>query len=250
MRKLSAALAVMSLAGWTHAVGGEALRLPERTFTFGNDTPRAMPNETPEQKVTVSSFSIDRTEVTVGAYRACVERGACPPPTIVSTLCTFTAGDDERPMNCVSWDEAATYCAARGDRLPTEAEWELAARGTEEHLYPWGDRQPTCEAAVSRRGEHTAEGCADLPLPVSPTRGCSRLGVADLAGNVEEWVADFYDDRHVRAEGRDPKGAPIGTAHVVRGGSFLSPWSHLRVTHRSWASVMTRTPGVGFRCAR
>jgi formylglycine-generating enzyme required for sulfatase activity len=229
-------------------------RIPGGTFRMGSQAPRAQPNETPLHLVTVSPFQLDVTEVTVADYRACVARGACVAPSKTSTHCTYDR-EGELPINCVSFADADAFCRVSGKRLPTESEWELAARGTGvEHAYPWGDDPPSCERAISMRGEHTAEGCSTGgPAPVDRRRGRSPYGVADLAGNVEEWVSDFYDDRYPEASVTglvDPRGPQLGTAHVLRGGGWQSARSGLRTTARSWASAFERGTNVGFRCAR
>lgn len=229
-------------------------RVPGGTFRMGSQGPRSQPNETPLHLVTVSPFQLDVTEVTVGEYRACVSRGACLAPARTSTQCTYDR-EGELPVNCVTFAEADRFCRAAGKRLPTETEWELAARGTGvEHAYPWGDDAPSCERAISMRGEKTAEGCSmDGPTPVDRRRGRSPYGISDLAGNLEEWVSDFYDDRYPESSGGalvDPRGPLVGTAHVLRGGGWQSPRSGLRTTARSWASAIERGANVGFRCAR
>ncbi len=232
----------------------DQVAVPGATFRMGSVDRRAEPNEGPTRDVTLTAFTLDRTEVTVGAYRACVERGACGQPVSDSRHCSWLRDDPSLPMNCVTHAEAALFCAARGARLPTEAEWELAARGPRARLYPWGDEPADCARAVSTKGERTADTCGrDGPLPVSTTRGRGPSGAADLAGNVAEWVADFYDHRHPKPSGepdRDPRGPSAGSSFVVRGGGWLSPRSHLRVTARSWASSVERGSNIGFRCAR
>lgn len=252
-RALALLLAARSAPVLGAPIEGDEVTVQGATFRMGSVERRAAPNEGPVRDVTVSTITIDRTEVTLGAYRACVERGACAPPVSDSRRCSWLRGDPRLPMNCVSHEEAARFCAARGRRLPTEAEWELAARGPRARLYPWGDEPPDCARAVSTKGEKTADSCgSDGPLPVSTTRGQSPSGAADLAGNVAEWVADFYDHRHATGASTpdvDPHGPDTGSSFVVRGGGWLSPRSHLRVTARGWASAAERGSGVGFRCA-
>lgn len=231
------------------------MRVPGGTFRMGSVAPRAQPNESPLHLVKIAPFWIDTTEVSVGAYRNCVARGACSPPTPSSSTCTYARGDPELAMSCVTFAMAERFCLAGGKRLPTEAEWELTARGSgTERAYPWGDDAPTCERAIAMRGEKTAEGCsADGPARVDPRRGRSPYGVADLAGNVEEWVSDYYDDRYpAETPGAvvDPRGPRVGTAHVLRGGAWTSPRSGIRTTARSWASAIEQGPTVGFRCAK
>lgn len=249
-----AQLTLLTLGPAVAAPEDEPVKVQGATFRMGSVDRRAEPNEGPVRDVTVSTFALDRTEVTVGAYRACVERGACPPPVSDSRHCSWLRDDPRLPMNCVTHEEATVFCAARGARLPTEAEWELAARGARARLYPWGDEAPDCARAVSTKGERTADTCGrDGPLPVSSTRGRGPSGAADLAGNVAEWVADFYGHRHARPGAEpdvDPRGPGVGSSYVVRGGGWQSPRSHLRVTARSWASSVERGSNLGFRCAK
>jgi formylglycine-generating enzyme required for sulfatase activity len=202
-------------------------------------------------QVTVSPFWLDRIEVTVGAYRACVASGKCAAPKLASKDCSWTGGDDAKPMSCVSHEEAAAYCASVKKRLPTEAEWELAAKGTSDRRYPWGDEAPDCDKAITMKGNFTAESCGDHgPRPATRAEGRSRAGVLDMAGNLEEWVSDHYDDRYPPGDQKDPRGPDVGTAFVLRGGGWLSPRSAARVTARSWGSMQERGTNVGFRCAR
>ncbi|MCS6901435.1 MAG: SUMF1/EgtB/PvdO family nonheme iron enzyme [Myxococcales bacterium] len=225
--------------------------IPAGTFLAGSTGKQAEPNEGPLHEVSLSAFWIDRTEVTVEAYRRCVDAGRCAPLSPPSSKhCTFSQGNGTLPINCISYEEAAQYCLAHGKRLPTEAEWEYAARGSLPPKYPWGEAEPTCKHAISRKGNSAADGCGEGPAPVGERpEGKSPFGLLDMAGNVEEWVSDYYDDRYVPTILRDPLGAPPTAARVLRGGSWASPWRHLRVTHRSWGSSMERGPTVGFRCA-
>jgi formylglycine-generating enzyme required for sulfatase activity len=218
-------------------------------FMMGLTQRPAEPNEGPQREVTLGPYWVDRTEVTVGAYRACVERGACVPPRISSRACTYDRGDPQLPMNCVSFDEADAYCLAQQKRLLTEAEWEYAARNGPGAPYPWGHETPGCDRMIAMRGDATTDGCgASGPQGVGlRPRGKSRQGVDDLAGNVEEWVSDFYDDR-LPTEGAS--GAARGSSRVLRGGSWMSPRRATRVTARSWAGAQEHGPGVGLRCAR
>jgi serine/threonine-protein kinase len=218
--------------------------IPGGSFTLGSSTGPAEPNEGPVLSLTLPPFWIDRTEVPVGVYRQCVLDHRCPPPAPPSSRrCTWGLGNNNLPINCVSHQEALQFCLAHGKRLPSEAEWELAARGFSSAPFPWGQEKPSCDRAISRKGNSASDGCVEGPAPVGErARGKSPFGVLDLAGNVEEWVADGYDDRLPPAE------RPTAS-WVLRGGSWASPWNHLRVTHRSWASSVERGPTVGFRCA-
>ncbi len=234
-----------------HAFVGMS-HIPGGTFSMGMIEHGAEPNEGPVRLVTLRGFFLDRTEVTVDAYRACVTKGACPEPLQHSPDCTYGRRDGKLPMNCVSFDEADRFCLSVGKRLPTEAEWERAARGDGVLPWPWGDAHPDCDHAVSKIGRHSADGCSmEGPLPVGGrSEGAGPYGTLDLAGNVEEWVSDFYDDRYDPTAVHEPQGPMVGVAHVLRGGSWLSPYADLRVSARSWAAAEERGPAVGFRCAR
>lgn len=221
------------------------VRIPGGRFIMGSSDRTAPSNERPAHGAEVPPFWIDRTEVTVGAYRACVDRGACMRPTASSTTCTFDAGDPDLPVSCVSWALAKTYCAAAGKRLPREPEWELAARGTLGYRYPWGNAFAGCGGAITLVKDGSQRSCGKRPAKVG-TRpyGASPYGVLDMSGNVEEWVADWY------AETAAELSPLAGASHVLRGGGWLSPPSLSRATSRNWGSVREAGPNVGFRCAR
>jgi formylglycine-generating enzyme required for sulfatase activity len=221
------------------------LKLPGGRFMMGSSSPRAPANERPARPATVAPFWIDRTEVTVGAYRRCAEAGACAPPARTSSACTYGAGDPELPVSCVHWSDAEGYCRFAGKRLPSEREWEFAARGTYALAFPWGG-PPSCSSAVTLTGEQTGKTCSPRPMRVGTHPwGASVFGVQDMSGNVEEWTADWYSE----APGDDP-GPRVGAAHVLRGGGWFSLPSLSRTTSRSWGSALEAGPAVGFRCAR
>lgn len=186
-------------------------------------------------------YRIDRNEVTAHDYLLCVQAGACS-PTRTDPGCVPLASGDRRPINCVSWGQADTFCRWRGARLPSEFEWEHAARGAGGRIYPWGDDAPTCERA-------TFGSCpSDRPASVGARpKGATPEGISDLAGNVREWTRTYYS-RNTYVVGREPR---TGPGRVVRGGSFenttdrsLAAWSRVSFAEdRSY-------PNLGFRCAR
>ncbi len=225
------------------------LRIPGGRFTMGTSDKDAPPNERPARTIAVPPFWIDKTEVTVGAYRACVDRGACPRPPRTSPVCTFELGEPQLPVSCVPWSSANAYCLSIGKRLPREVEWENAARGTLAIRFPWGGgptKGHACGAAAILAGETTNRSCAGKrPSKVGAhLGGASPYGVLDMSGNVEEWVADWYADTVSELSPR------AGASHVLRGGGWLTVPSLARTTSRNWGSVREAGPNVGFRCAR
>jgi formylglycine-generating enzyme len=194
--------------------------------------------------VSVGPFAIDRTEVTAAAYARCVSAGVClaaPDPY------GQTGARADAPAVNVSWEMARRYCGWSGLRLPTEAEWELAARGLDGRRYPWGERAPDCTLA-----RHV--GCGDAPLSVaSLPAGRSPFGLSDVAGNVGEWVSDVFGPRSLRDDGRvtmDPTGPASGSQRVVRGGSFASTATEITTDSRRGVDAREQRAEVGFRCAR
>jgi|HubBroStandDraft_6_1064221.scaffolds.fasta_scaffold10782_3 sulfatase modifying factor 1 len=221
------------------------LHLPGGRFTMGSASARAPANERPARSATVAPFWIDRTETTVGAYRGCVEAGACALPARTSAACTYGLGDPDLPVSCVHWRDADEFCRFSSKRLPTEREWEYAARGTYAMSFPWGG-PPSCSNAVTLASEQSGKTCSPHALRVGTHLwGASIFGVQDMSGNVEEWTADWY------TESVGPGPAPrAGAAHVLRGGGWTSPPSLSRTTSRSWGSSLEAGPAVGFRCAK
>ncbi len=224
---------------------GGMLRLPGGRFTMGSTNLRAPANERPPHALTIAPFWIDRTEVSVGSYRACVDAGACSKPARASATCTYDAGDPELPVSCVHWKDADAYCHFANKRLPTEREWEYAARGTFPTSFPWGTG-PSCTNAITLLNEQSGKSCLPRPARVgSHPGGASVFGVQDMSGNVEEWTDDWYVEQ--LGTGPSPRS---GAAHVLRGGGWLSPPSMSRTTSRNWGSALEAGPNVGFRCAR
>jgi formylglycine-generating enzyme required for sulfatase activity len=208
------------------------------SLTFDDSCAR---DATPRHDVSLSAYEIDVHEVTQAEYQACVVAGACTPP-----RARFDpTGRATFPVTDVSWDDAVAYCTFAEKRLPTEAEWEHAARGPSETAYPWGGDAPDCARA-------TFAGCAAGPVAVgSHTDDASVFGATELAGNVAEWIGDFYDPGFYDVTPRaDPTGPATGTERVVRGGSFASSAVGLFSYARGHAPPATTSAEIGFRCVR
>ena len=207
-------------------------------------------SEEPYHEVNVPDFDIDITEVTVGQYRTCVDNGSCERLTDTSTNCNYRYSDrEEHPVNCINWNRAKNYCERNNKKLCSEAEWEKAARGTDERVYPWGDEESTCDRAVMNEG---VAGCGENRTWPASSKPAGINGLYDMAGNVSEWVED---DRH-----NDYTGAPAdGSAWVEiqrpssgisRGGSFKHSTGWLRASYRDFKNITERSDGLGFRCCR
>jgi formylglycine-generating enzyme required for sulfatase activity len=209
-------------------------------------------NEKPYHKVALSAFEIDRTEVTVAAYKACFDAGQCSLAS-TSMYCNWgVAGKEQHPINCVTWAQAKEYCEWAGKRLCTEAEWEKAGRGTDGRKYPWGNEMASCAYAVMDDGGIGCGTGATMAVG-SKTAGASPYGTLDMAGNVWEWVSDWYDSEFYEVcatNCSDPQGPGGGSSHVFRGGSFYDPHYVLRVSSRYDFVPFGADYVVGARCCR
>jgi formylglycine-generating enzyme required for sulfatase activity len=229
---------------WTRPGDGAVMvYVPAGEFLMGStdDDPDAIGDEKPRHTVHLDAFWIDETEVTNAQYRQCVEAGGCDEPDCWDNN-DYNAPD--QPVVCVTWDDARAYAAWVGGRLPTEAEWEKAARGTDGRIYPWGDSAPDCEKA-----NHA--GCTGRPGAVgSYPAGASPYGGLDVAGNVWEWVADWYDAGYYdRSPLRNPPGPDSGIFRVLRGGSYnINGWA-VRCAVRLWDMPDSAYRNYGFRVA-
>ena len=200
-------------------------------------------DEQPRRTVVLAPFYLDRDEVTRGQYAQCVTAGACKPSGDAQSV-----DDAQLPVTHVSWSDANAYCHYVHERLPTEAEWERAARGSDGRIFPWGDT-PDCARANFGNfdGEGRCPGNPGRPVAVGGYGG----ELHDLAGNVWEWVADWYDARYYRhAPTTNPKGPRRGQRRVVRGGACCSMFGLPRASNRLAFPPDYRDGDLGFRCAK
>jgi len=198
-------------------------------------------DEGPVHTVYLNSYWIYQTEVTNAQYRLCVEAEGCALPSFLEFY--DQKAFSNHPVVYLSWYDAEDYCQWAGGRLPTEAEWEKAARGDGERIFPWGDN-PEC-------GFANMKGCTQgLTAEVgSFPDGASPFGVMDLAGNAAEWVADWYSPvYYLEASSENPRGPSEGELKVARGGSWKNPFSGVRTTNRTANFPEVFSSGVGFRC--
>ncbi|MGE3151883.1 MAG: formylglycine-generating enzyme family protein [Nitrospiraceae bacterium] len=259
--------------------------IPAGEFLMGSPLGSdSFPDEAPQRLVFLSAFLIDRFEVTQENYRRFVQAtGHRVPenPKPASTLWEDgrpLAEIGDHPVVNVSWDDALAYCRWLGKRLPTEAEWEKAARGTDGRRFPWGDEWDYAKAnSASYWAGRTVDfqSGADweafwisgegaklskekgikgevLTLPVgSFPDGVSPYGLFDMAGNAAEWVQDWHDPNYYRSAPLvDPPGSTRGAVKGMRGGSWLKPFMSLRTADRDWGVMDSRPSGTGFRCAK
>lgn len=214
-------------------------------------------DEYPIHEVNLSAFYIDRTEVTVAKYGECVTAAQCTKPSTAWTECSWNRqGKADSPVTCVTWDQAVAYCSWRSKRLCTEAEWEKAARGVDAAIYPWGDSEATCDYAVMHDWNITGNGCGTRDTwdvcQKSPT-GDSPYGACDMAGNVNEWVSDWYQELYYdESPASNPKGPASGNGRVIRGGSYSNLHTTLRSSARTWQlpALDRASTEIGFRCCR
>ncbi len=223
----------------TAGITGAMVTIPSGIFFFGEDN----------QQFSLPEFKIDKTEVTVAAYAKCVQSGKCSASGLNmpfwngqdqpsnAQYCNWGKSDrNDHPLNCVDWTQADSFCKWAGKRLPTEQEWEKAARGTDGRTYPWGEQEPTCDRTIMSQGGY---GCGqDRTWPVcSKTQGNSPYGACDMAGNVWEWTADWYT---------------VNSKRVLRGGSwYFGDTSSFRAASRNdFGLPVFRDFNSGFRCAQ
>lgn len=226
--------------------GREMVQIPEGPFTMGSQ--EGDPDETPEHQVYLKTFYIDQKEVTQADYDRFLRMTKRQKP-------GFPVFEDDQSKILkpelsaigVGWSDAEAYCKWGGKRLPTEAEWEKAARGEGKRRYAWGD-----DVAPNRGNlDGTEDGFKYLAPPGSFEAGRSPYGLYDMTGNVAEWVADSYDENHYKkAPYRDPTGPEEENLKVIRGGSWRETAHNARLSKRFAAKMWRTDATIGIRCAR
>lgn len=235
-------------------VAEEMIALPATNFTMGSPPGLGEADEQPAHSVSLTAFEIDRTEVTVGQYWTCVEAGACQAPAQDGTPkephYLNDPAFDNHPVVNIPWTEATNYCTWLGKRLPTEAEWEMAAGWNSQQnaklSWPWGNTSEQAQVNLATAGPTTV---GTSPGDRSPA------GVLDMGGNVSEWVFDWYKvDYYKVADDSDPVGPTHrrgeGTGRVVRGGAYADTVEAARVANRHHQAENYGYATIGFRCAR
>ena len=198
-------------------------------FLMGSPAGAAYNDEQPRRRVRISSFWMQQHEVTNAEFRRFEPKHG------------FPSGHENVPVVTVTWHQATAYAGWLGGSLPTEAQWEFAARGTRGRKYPWGDQEPTCTRA-------NFNNCGWRPKAVrTHPQGATPQGVEDLAGNVLEWCLDWYADRYPQGDQTDPRGPISGTSRVLRGGSFVGGPGYLRAAYRGYYFPDFAGHDIGFR---
>ena len=232
------------------AVNAQVVRISAGTFSMGSETGGS--DEQPPRSVTLSSFGIHSHEVTEAQYDSCVQSGHCTAAHYDDGTCRLwdgknfvriripaTGRDPSYPVVCVTWSEARQFCASRGMSLPTEAQWEYAARAGSRGRYHWDARDNSGKCVLSRTsGPRRAGSCP-----------ANNWGLHDMLGNVWEWVNDFYDpSEYMTPEAVDPTGPAAGFYRVIRGGGWYSSLEQATVSNRHWFSPDFPEASIGFRC--
>lgn len=230
------------------AMVGDMIMIPAGPFYRGcnqaHEDCSQRTNELPLKQIMISTFYVDATEVTQAQYKQCMDASQCTAPDSASAFDPVNKGNN--PVGGIEWQQAVDYCTWKGKRLPTEAEWEKASRGTDGRTYPWGNFAPDCNLA------HYLDctlGSSE-PLAVGSKTGDSPYGLKDMAGNNLEWTNDYYANSYYQTSPTtDPQGPTTGMYKVIRGGGWGYGALYLRSSNRYFAAPTAKLAQFGFRCA-
>jgi len=234
-------------------VSGQLVQISGGIFKMGCNS--CENDEKPEHEVTVSDFKMDSHEITDLQYDSCVQSGRCSPAHYEDSLCMIWDGKSFKkliiqkslrkpgfPVTCVTWHQAQAYCRSRGMKLPTEAQWEYAARGGAGNLYSWGNEPPTTDKC-----SYLESGGIQTVGKYKP----NSFGLYDMTGNVWEWTADYYESEYYKySESSNPSGPAAGLYRVIRGGGWYSTSAQLGASNRLWFSPDVPEASIGFRCVK
>jgi sulfatase modifying factor 1 len=220
-------------------------------FMMGSQVGEGSLDETPQHTVDLDAYYIDQYEVTVERYKRFMKQKSHRQPKYWDQV--DSRRDAQKPVVGIDWNDAKAYCEWAGKRLPTEAEWEKAARGTDKQTYPWGASKPNSSTANFGKAYEPEKAYAEkLKAVGSYERGKSPYGAYDMAGNVWEWVADWFaEDYYQNSPQKNPRGPSTGEKRVLRGGSWDNGARNIRSTNRSRKGFPTRQHETfGVRCAK
>jgi formylglycine-generating enzyme required for sulfatase activity len=227
--------------------------IPAGTFVMGEDNGDA--NAAPGHAVALSSYSIDKYEITNAQYDSCVSSGACTPAHYSDGACLLWTGREfknvrvtglsrgpRNPVACVTWHQAREFCTSKAKSLPTEAQWEYAALGGRGAAFAWGNQAPDAKRC--------AQPSEARPKPVG-SFAPNGFSLYDMTGNVWEWTNDHYQpDYYSTSDSKDPQGPEVGEYRVIRGGGWYSGAKQLRIKNRHWFEPNFSEASIGFRCAK